>query len=106
MGIQVGFDPSSTYTSAERLATGKGWAPGSTVHDANGNEWIYVQAGSAIPQNNLVRVLASANQANPFTSAGVLGTAGAVKVYAISASASISAGCYGWVMTKCRQTNG
>lgn len=106
MGIQIGFDPSSTYTSAERLATGKGWAPGNVAEDRNGNEWIFVQASAAIPQNQLVRVLASANQAAPFTSAGVAGTAGAVKCYAVSASASIASGSYGWVMTKCRAAGG
>lgn len=102
MSIQIGFDPSQTQTSAERLTTGKGWAPGSVVHDRRGNEWLFVQAGSAIPQNNLVRVLASANQAAPFASAGAAGTAGAVKAYAVSASASIASGSYGWVMTKCQ----
>ena len=102
--IQAGFDPSSTYTSAERLATGKGWAPGSVANDKDGNEWIFVQAGSAIPQYNICRVLASATQAAPFTSAGVNGTAGAVLCYAVSASASISVGCYGWLMTKARKT--
>jgi len=102
MGIQIGFDPSVTFTSAERLATGKGWAPGNITEDRNGNEWIFVQAGAACPQNQLIRVLASANQATPFTSAGAAGTAGAVKCYAVSASASIASGSYGWVMTKCR----
>lgn len=102
MGIQIGFDPSVTLTSAERLATGKGWAPGNVAEDFHGNEWIFVQAGAACPQNQLIRVLASANQATPFTSAGVAGTAGAVKCYAVSASASIASGSYGWVMTKCR----
>lgn len=101
MTIQAGFDPSQTYTSAERLTTGKGWAPGSVVRDRLGNEWLFVQAGAACPQNNLIRVLASANQAAPFTSAGVAGTAGAVKAYAVTASASIASGSYGWVMTKC-----
>jgi hypothetical protein len=103
MTIQIGFDPSETLTSAERLASGKGWAAGNVASDQNGNEWLFVQAGAAIPQNNLVRVLASANQATVFTSAGVSGTAGAVKCYAVSASASIASGSYGWVMTKCRQ---
>ena len=93
-----------TLTSADRLASGKGWAPGNIAVDQNGNEWIFVQASAALPQNNLVRVLASANQAAPFTSAGVNGTAGAVKCYAVSASASIASGSYGWVMTKCRNT--
>jgi hypothetical protein len=100
MTIQVGADPANTLTSAERLASGKGWAPGDLFRDHSGNEWIYVQAGAAIAQNLLVRVLASAHQAVPFTSAGVAGTAGAVKCYAISASASIASGSYGWVMTK------
>ncbi len=101
MSIQVGFDPSETLTSAERLATGKGWAPGNIAKDQNGNEWIFVQAAAAIGQNLLVRVLSSANQAVPWVSAGVAGTAGAVKCYAVSASASIASGSYGWVMTKC-----
>lgn len=100
MTIQIGFNPSDTLTSAERLASGKGWAPGNITRDQNGNEWIYVQAGSAIPQNNIVRVLASAHQAAPFSSAGVAGTAGGIKCYAVSASASIASGSYGWVMTK------
>jgi len=102
MTFQIGFDPSQTYTSAERLATGKGWAPGSVTTDRLGNEWLFVQASAAIPQYQVIRVLASANQAAPFTSAGVAGTAGAVKAYAVSASASIASGSYGWVMTKCR----
>lgn len=100
MTIQIGMDPSVTLTSAERLTTGKGWAPGSIARDRLGNEWIFVQASAALPQNKLVRVLASAHQAAAFTSAGVAGTAGAVKCYAISASASIASGSYGWVMTK------
>ena len=100
MAIQAGTDFAQTLTSAERLASGKGWAPGTVVRDRSGNEWIFVQAGPAVPQNNLIRVLASAHQAAPFTSAGAGGTAGAVKCYAISASASIAAGSYGWVMTK------
>jgi hypothetical protein len=100
MSIQIGLDPSSVLTSAERLNTGKGWAPGSLARDRNGYEWIYVQAGAALPQNKLTRVLASAHQAFPFASAGVAGTAGAVKCYAVSASASIASGSYGWVMTK------
>lgn len=99
-----GFDPSQTLTSAERLATGKGWAPGSIAMDRKGNEWVFVQAGGAIPQYNVVRVLASANQAVVFTSAGLGGTAGAVKCHAISASASIASGSYGWVMTRCRDS--
>ena len=102
MTIQIGFDPSQTQTSAERLTTGKGWAPGSVVTDRKGNEWLFVQASTALPKNNIIRVLASANQAAPFTSAGIAGTAGAVKAYAVSASASIASGSYGWVMTKCR----
>lgn len=106
MTIQIGFDPSQTLTSAERLASGRGWAPGNIAVDETGNEWIFVQAGAAIPQYNVVRVLASANQATVFTSAGVAGTAGAVKCYAVSASASIASGSYGWVMTKCRQYGG
>jgi hypothetical protein len=100
MTIQIGADPAQTLTSAERLVSGKGWAPGDIYRDHNGNEWLYVQAGAALGQNLIARVLASANQAVPFTSAGVNGTAGAVKCYAISASASIASGSYGWVMTK------
>lgn len=102
MTIQIGFDPSQTLTSAERLTTGKGWAPGDISVDHAGNQWLFVQAGAACPQNQLIRVLASAHQAAPFTSAGVAGTAGAVKCYAVSASASIASGSYGWVMTKGR----
>ena len=102
MTIQIGFDPSVTLTSAERLATGKGWAPGNIATDRRGNEWLFVQAGAACPQNQLIRVLSPNSQATPFTSAGVAGTAGAVKCYAVSASASIASGSYGWVMTKCR----
>lgn len=104
MGIQIGFDPSEALTSAERLATGKGWAPGNVAVDQKGNEWLFIQAGGAIPQYNIVRVLASANQAVVFSSAGVSGTAGAVKAYAVSASASIASGSYGWVMTKCKDS--
>lgn len=100
MTIQVGFNPSETLTSAERLASGKGWAAGSIARDQLGYEWLFVQASAAIPQYQVIRVLASANQAAPFTSAGVSGTAGAVKCYAISASASIASGSYGWVMAK------
>jgi hypothetical protein len=100
MTVQCGVNPSETLTSAERIASGKGWAPGDIARDHAGNEWLYVQSGVAIPQNVIVRVLASANQAVPFASAGVNGTAGAVKCYAVSASASIALGSYGWVMTK------
>lgn len=100
MTYVIGMDPATVLTSAERLTTGKGWAPGTIGRDRSGNEWIYVQAGAALPQNKLTRVLASAHQAFPFTSAGIAGTAGAVKCYAVSASASIASGSYGWVMTK------
>jgi hypothetical protein len=100
MTIQIGFDPANTLTSAERLSSGKGWAPGSIARDRNGNEWMFVQAGAAVPQNTVVRVLASAHQAVVFSSAGIGGTAGAIKAYAVAASASIASGSYGWVMTK------
>lgn len=100
-GIQIGFDPSDTITSANRIVTGKGFSIGTTVVDHRGYEWIYVQAGAAIPQNNLVRVLASGT-ASPWTSAGAAGTAGGVLCNAISASASIAADSYGWLMTKGR----
>jgi hypothetical protein len=99
MTVQVGFDPSQTYTSAENLTSGRGWARGSRVTDYRNQEWIYVQAGTAIPQNNVVRVHASATAA-PWTSAGMLGTAGGIRCNAISASASIAADSYGWVMTR------
>lgn len=102
MTIQIGFDPSSPLTSAENIASGKGWGLGDLATDRNGNEWVFVQAGVAIPQNNVVRVLASGTAA-PWTSAGQLGTAGGIKCNAISASASIALDSYGWVMTKCRK---
>lgn len=101
MTIQIGFNPADTLTSAENISSGKGWAIGDLTRDHAGNEWIYVQAGVAIPQNQLVRVAASGTAA-PWTSAGAAGTAGGVRCNAISASASIALDSYGWVMTKGR----
>lgn len=99
MTIQAGFDPSDTITSANRVVSGKGFSIGTTLRDHKGQEWVYVQAGSAIPQYNVVRILASGTAA-PFTSAGLGGTAGGIRTHGISASASIAADSYGWIMTK------
>lgn len=99
MTVQIGFDPSDTVTSANRTTMGKGFSLGTIVKDHKGQEWTYVQAGAAVPQYNIVRVLASGTAA-PWTSAGLSGTAGGIKCNAISASASIAADSYGWVMTK------
>lgn len=101
MTTQIGFNPAETLTSAENISSGKGWAIGDITRDYRGFEWIYVQASVALPQNNLVRVLASGTAA-PWTSAGAAGTAGGVLCNAISASASIASDSYGWVMTKGR----
>ena len=79
MTIQAGMNPAETLTSAERIASGKGYSAGDIVTDGNGNRCLYVQARGPVPQYNIVRVLASANQAVVFTSAGVGGRAGAVK---------------------------
>ena len=79
MTIQIGFDPSDTVTSANRTTMGKGFSLGTLVTDHKGQEWTYVQAGSAIPQYNLVRVLASGTAA-PWTSAGITGTAGGIRI--------------------------
>ena len=70
----VGFNPSETYTSAQRISSGKGWALGNIVRDQAGNEWIYVQAGASCPQYNIVRVLTSAQTAAPLASAGTVGS--------------------------------
>lgn len=98
MTVMLGVNPSDTFTSAQTLL-GKSHRLGSRYTDKDGNDWMFVLAGAAIPQYNVVTVLASAT-ATPFSSAGVAGGAGAPKAYGIAASASIASGSYGWVMTR------
>jgi hypothetical protein len=98
----AGFNPAETHTSAERIRSGKAWALGNVVRDHNYNEWMYVQASAATSQYAIVAVKATGHLVNPFASAEVGGTAGAIKALAVAASASIAADSYGWVMTKGR----
>ena len=97
----IGMNPAETLTSAQLATEGKGFGLGDRVTDHNGFDWIFVLAGGAIPQNQVVTVLSSATAIN-FSSAAVLGTTQAPLAYGVSASASIASGSYGWIMTRGR----
>ena len=97
----IGVNPAETLTATQLATEGKGFGPGDRHTDHNGFEWIFVLAGAAIPQNQVVTVLSSATALN-FSSAAVIGTTQAPLCYGVSASASIASGSYGWIMTRGR----
>ena len=84
-GTLIGVDTSLTLTSGE-LTQGKGFGLGDRFTDHDGNDWIYVIAGGAIPQYQVITVFASCTAVN-FSSAAVIGTTVAPLCYGISASA-------------------
>lgn len=100
MTTLIGVNTADTFTSAQ-LVEGKAFGVGDRHIDHDGFEWIFVLAGGAIPQSQVVTVLASCTAVN-FSSAAVIGTTQAPFCYGISASASIASGSYGWIMTRGR----
>jgi len=63
-----GASPSVTYTEAEIVAGGKGFALGDRYVDAAGNGWVFVQADGAITGPGFVCTISEAYQAIMVTS--------------------------------------
>lgn len=54
MTYAIGQNTAEVYTAAELLTTGKGFGLGDRVTDSAGKEWVFVVAGGALAQYDVV----------------------------------------------------
>src|SRR5262245_43973317 len=97
-GFAMGAQPTTVYTATE-LTQGKAFAVGDRYADADGQEWLFVRAGSAITAYDCVHINASYD-ANPITAALAV-IAGWVGFAQVAFTASNQ---YGWVMISGKPT--
>lgn len=94
MTALVGARLNDTYTAATLAASGKGFGLGDRYVDNKGNEYIFVQASSAIAQYDVVQLTAAYAAASLNTAGGLRGNLVAV------AQVAFAANDYGWVQVK------
>jgi hypothetical protein len=96
-GPQIGAYTGANFSSL--TAEGKGFTPGDTFADHQGQEWMYVRAAAAITQYDCVHIDASYD-ASPITDT-LAKQAGRIGFAQVAAAAS---GEYGWVMISGKPT--
>lgn len=90
----VGANTADTYTAAQMTQMGKGFSLGERYVDSSGNEWIFVQAATALAQYDVASI-SSAFAASALSTANdargnIVGVAGV----------AFASGEYGWLQVK------
>lgn len=90
----IGANTADTYTAAQMTQGGKGFGLGDRFTDSSGNEWVFVQAGSALAQYD-VAFISSAFAATALSTSNdargnLVGVAGV----------AFASGEYGWLQVK------